>query len=160
MKPTRLQRGLRTTALGLSVNGVLAVIKVAAGVLGNSYALIADGIESLADMDLGFPDEFFSEVVYSETRRALDAIGDEDKVIAFPVGRYQKTEQNLRANGRIQLLVASRKVQGSRSPGQGCLISGTGEIVLAGKYVDIVRTRFPWARGALVVKIEDVRTQL
>lgn len=87
-------------------------------------------------------------------------IVDEDEVIAFPVGRYQKTEQNLRANGRIQLLVASRKVQGSRSPGQGCLISGTGEIVLAGKYVDIVRTRFPWARGALVVKIEDVRTQL
>lgn len=87
-------------------------------------------------------------------------IVDEDEVIAFPVGRYQKTEQNLRANGRIQLLVASRKVQGSRSPGQGCLISGTGEIVLAGKYVDIVRTRFPWARGALVVKIEEVRTQL
>lgn len=84
----------------------------------------------------------------------------EDDLIAFPVGRYQKTEQNLRANSRIQLLVASRKVQGTKSPGQGCLITGTAEIVASGKAVDAVRVKFPWARGALVVHVEDVRTQL
>ncbi len=50
MKPTRLQRGVRTTAIGLSVNAVLAVIKVVTGLLGHSYALVADGIESLADI--------------------------------------------------------------------------------------------------------------
>ncbi len=38
---------------------------------------------SLADMDLGFPAEFFSEVVHSETRRALEAAGDDGKVIAW-----------------------------------------------------------------------------
>jgi cation diffusion facilitator family transporter len=35
---------------GLAVNTALSVIKLAAGVLGNSYALIADAIESLADI--------------------------------------------------------------------------------------------------------------
>ena len=35
------------------------------------------------DMEMGFPNEFFSRIVYSETRRALEAIGDADKVIAW-----------------------------------------------------------------------------
>jgi len=83
-----------------------------------------------------------------------------EEVIAFPVGRYEKTEQNLRKDNRIQLLAASRKVQGTRSPGQGCLISGTAEIVPSGEIVDAVRVKFPWARGALVVKVEKTKLQL
>ncbi|MCC6211834.1 MAG: hypothetical protein IT513_12410, partial [Burkholderiales bacterium] len=67
---------------------------------------------------------------------------------------------NLRANSRVQLLAASKKVQGSKSPGQGCEIRGTGEIVASGKYVDAVRAKYPWARGALVVRVEETRTQL
>ncbi|MFO1217208.1 MAG: pyridoxamine 5'-phosphate oxidase family protein [Burkholderiaceae bacterium] len=81
-------------------------------------------------------------------------------VVVFPVGRFQRTEQNLRANARIQLMAASRKVQGTRSPGQGCVIDGSGEVVLAGEYVDLVREKFPWARGALVVRVAATSTQL
>ena len=66
----------------------------------------------------------------------------------------------LRANGHIQLMAASRKVQGTRSPGQGCVIAGSGEIVTEGEYGDLVREKFPWARGALVVRVESVATQL
>ncbi|MBN9462115.1 MAG: pyridoxamine 5'-phosphate oxidase family protein [Burkholderiales bacterium] len=84
----------------------------------------------------------------------------EDGVIVFPVGRFQQTEENLRKSGRVQLLAASKKVQGSRSPGQGCEVSGSGEVVTAGKYVDAVRTKFPGARGALVVRVENTKTQL
>ena len=84
----------------------------------------------------------------------------EDEVVVFPVGRFQRTEQNLRKNGRIQLLAASKKVQGTKSPGQACEVRGTGEIVASGKYVDAVRVKFPWARGALVVRVEEARTQL
>lgn len=36
--------------VGLAVNVLLAIIKIAAGILGNSYALIADGIESTTDV--------------------------------------------------------------------------------------------------------------
>lgn len=87
-------------------------------------------------------------------------IVESGEVAVFPVGRFQRTEQNLRADGRIQLMVASRKVQGTRSPGQGCEIVGTGEVVVEGEYVDLVREKFPWARGALVVRVESVSTQL
>lgn len=40
--------------LGMAVNGVLAIVKIVTGVLGNSYALIADGIESTADIVSSF----------------------------------------------------------------------------------------------------------
>jgi cation diffusion facilitator family transporter len=43
-------KGIRTTLLGIFVSIILAAVKGVAGVLGNSYALIADAIESLADV--------------------------------------------------------------------------------------------------------------
>jgi len=43
-------RGIRLAQIGLLVNGVLAATKLAAGILGNSYALIADATESFADL--------------------------------------------------------------------------------------------------------------
>lgn len=36
--------------VGVAVNAALASIKILAGFFGNSYALIADGIESTSDM--------------------------------------------------------------------------------------------------------------
>src|SRR6187551_2998299 len=44
------RKALRVTAVGLVVSALLAVIKGVGGVLGNSYALIADAIESCADI--------------------------------------------------------------------------------------------------------------
>ncbi len=43
-------KGLKTTLIGIIISFVLAVIKIVTGVFGNSYALIADGIESLTDI--------------------------------------------------------------------------------------------------------------
>jgi hypothetical protein len=51
-------------------------------------------------------------------------------------------------------------VQGSRSAGQGCLIVGSGEILTSGDIVDAVKAKFPWARGAMVIHVEDVKMQL
>ncbi|MFN4895910.1 MAG: cation diffusion facilitator family transporter [Pseudomonadota bacterium] len=42
--------GLRNARLGIAVNLILAVVKGVAGVIGNSYALIADAIESASDV--------------------------------------------------------------------------------------------------------------
>ena len=44
------QKGLRSTVYGILTNALLAVVKGMAGVLGNSYALIADAIESTTDI--------------------------------------------------------------------------------------------------------------
>src|SRR3954466_11902682 len=45
-----LQSGARVALLGMAINLVLAVVKIAAGIFGNAYALIADGIESALDI--------------------------------------------------------------------------------------------------------------
>jgi hypothetical protein len=88
------------------------------------------------------------------------ALGVRDDLILIPAGRLQRTEANLAADPRIELLFASRQVQGSSGTGQGCVVSGRAEVHSAGPAADAVKARFPWARGALVVHIERVATQL
>ena len=43
-------RSIRAAQAGVATNAVLAMAKITAGVVGSTYALIADGIESLADV--------------------------------------------------------------------------------------------------------------
>jgi cation diffusion facilitator family transporter len=45
-----VQRGMRSTLLGISMNIVLALGKCIAGAVGHSFALVADGIESGSDV--------------------------------------------------------------------------------------------------------------
>ena len=47
---TRFQRSLRVTFMGMAVNALLAAAKLAAGLIGHSYALVADAVESLSDV--------------------------------------------------------------------------------------------------------------
>ena len=47
---SNLQTGARLALIGMIVNVAFAIIKITAGVFGNSYALIADGIESALDV--------------------------------------------------------------------------------------------------------------
>lgn len=47
---TNAFRGVRSAQLGLLVNAALAATKLVAGVVGNSYALVADAVESAADI--------------------------------------------------------------------------------------------------------------
>jgi cation diffusion facilitator family transporter len=49
MAKKRLERSLRVTFLGMLVNAALAAGKIAAGIIGHSHALVADGVESAAD---------------------------------------------------------------------------------------------------------------
>ena len=46
----RFDRGVSTVLVGLSSNVILAAIKIVTGIIGNSYALLADGIESTLDI--------------------------------------------------------------------------------------------------------------
>jgi len=46
----RFDRGVSTVLVGLSSNVLLAAIKIVTGIIGNSYALLADGIESTLDI--------------------------------------------------------------------------------------------------------------
>ncbi|MEY2409471.1 MAG: hypothetical protein QOF48_2141 [Verrucomicrobiota bacterium] len=59
-----VEAGLRVSKLALVVNAVLAVGKILTGILGHSYVLVADGIESTADI-------FSSFVVWGGLRLAV-----------------------------------------------------------------------------------------
>jgi cation diffusion facilitator family transporter len=74
-----MNRGIRLAQLGLLVNGVLALVKLVAGVLGNSYALIADAVESVADL-------FSSLIVWGGLR-----VASRDADNRYPFG-YGKAE--------------------------------------------------------------------
>lgn len=87
-------RGIRSAQVGLLVNAVLAVIKVLAGVIGNSYALIADGIESTADL-------FSSTIVWSGLR-----IARRDANAEYPFG-YGKAETLAAATVALMLIGAA-----------------------------------------------------
>jgi hypothetical protein len=60
----------------------------------------------------------------------------------------------------VELLFASRQVKGSSGGGQGCLLRGTAEFQATGPAADAVKARFPWARGAIVVRVQEATTQL
>ena len=88
------------------------------------------------------------------------ALGVEDDVVTIPAGGMLRTEANLQKNPRVELLFASRQVPRPHGSGQGCLLAGTAEVVLTGPRADAAKSKFPWARGALVVKVERASTQI
>ena len=50
IRAERLRTARQAAILGILVNGGLALVKAAAGILGNAYVLIADAVESLTDV--------------------------------------------------------------------------------------------------------------
>jgi cation diffusion facilitator family transporter len=47
---TAAERGIRAAQVGMLINAALAGVKLTAGIIGNTYALVADAIESAADV--------------------------------------------------------------------------------------------------------------
>lgn len=94
MPPNRLQRSLRATFLGLAVNVLLSAVKFLAGILGHSQALIADAVESLADI--------FSSIIVWRGLVVAETPPDED----HPYG-HGKAEPLAAAAVSVMLLLAA-----------------------------------------------------
>ena len=90
----------------------------------------------------------------------IRALGFDDDVILIPAGGLRKAEANLKANPRIELLMAARQAQRPQGAGQGCVVSGTATLQTSGPAMDRVKARFPWARAVLVVTVQRATTQL
>lgn len=80
--------------MGMLVNSVLAITKLVAGVAGNSYALVADAVESTADV--------FASLVVSRGLKIASRDADEQ----YPFG-YGKAEPLAGAAVSIMLLAAA-----------------------------------------------------
>ena len=74
-----IRRGIRAAQAGLAVNAGLALAKLVAGIVGNTYALIADAVESVVDI-------FSSVVVWGGLRVASR---DPDEEYPFGYGRAE-----------------------------------------------------------------------
>lgn len=92
--------------------------------------------------------------------RNICALGIEEKTLMIPAWRFHKTEENLRQNSRVELLFASLQVERPDGHGQGCSISGMGEIQTSGKTAEAVKAKFPWARGVLIVHVIETKVHL
>lgn len=73
------QRGVRSAQLAMLVNACLAIGKLVAGVVGNTYALVADGVESTADI-------FASSIVWGGLRVAAR---EPDETYPFGYGKAE-----------------------------------------------------------------------
>ncbi len=87
-------------------------------------------------------------------------LGFQDDRLTIPAGYYHHMEANLARNPEVQLLVASREVEGKLGPGQGFTLKGTGRIIDSGEEMDRVKSHFPWARAALVVEVVEANSHL
>lgn len=101
-------RGIRTAQFGLVVNAALATVKLVAGIVGHAYALVADAVESIADV-------MSSLIVWSGLRIAAQP-ADED----HPYG-HGKAEAIAAAVVAVMLLgaavgIAVEAVRGIRTP--------------------------------------------
>lgn len=92
--PSAPDRGIRSAQLGLLVNTLLAIIKLVAGILGNAYALVADAVESVADI--------FSSLIVWGGLRIASRQADED----YPFG-YGKAEPLAAAVVALMLIGAA-----------------------------------------------------
>lgn len=74
------------------------------------FGIDLPGVRTLMDMEMGFPEEFFSTIVYGETRRALEAIGDTDKCICWvSTGRAPHAGDAMPARDLHGILTASKE---------------------------------------------------
>lgn len=90
----RVEPGLRSVQRGVLWNAGLAVVKLVAGVVGSTYALIADAVESMADV-------VTSAIVYQGIRVSAKAPDDD-----YPFG-YGKAEALAAAVVALMLLGAA-----------------------------------------------------
>lgn len=84
----------------------------------------------------------------------------EDGTLLVPAGRMAETEKNLEKDNRIQLTITNREVMGKSYKGTGFLVKGTGEFLKEGPGYDIIKSKFPWARAALAVKVDSLEQTL
>jgi hypothetical protein len=79
------------------------------------FGLELPGVNSLFDLELGFPEEFFTQVVYHETRRALEAIRDPEKTIFWvSTGRFPHAGDPMPARDLDGILRATQEAGGTR----------------------------------------------
>src|ERR1035437_7080002 len=131
MSSARLQRSLRATFLGLAANVTLTVAKFLAGFFGHSQALIADAVESLADI--------FSSIIVWRGLVVAETPADEDHPYghgkAEPLAAAVVSAMLLLAAGWIVLAAVRAIAQPHPAPAPfTLLVLGAGIVIKEGLF--------------------------
>lgn len=84
----------------------------------------------------------------------------DDGRLLIPVGYMHKTETNIAFNNQVLITLGSSKVAGNIGPGTGFLIKGTATIIVKGKDLDVLKSKFSWARAAMAITPSSITQTL
>jgi hypothetical protein len=104
------------------------------------------------------PDGPHLAATWGDYVRKLGLVNDE--MILVPVYGFRTSERNLLVDNRIELLCATKLVPSVQSLGRGFRIKGKGHIETSGVRFAATKAAFSWARGVLVVTVEETHLQL
>jgi cation diffusion facilitator family transporter len=132
-----IERGLTSALVGIAMNLILALFKCVTGVIGHSFALIADGIESVSD-------SVSSSVVYLGLRYAIKP---PDKEHPYGHGKVEPIAAIIVSLALVvaAILIGAESIQRIRTPHQlpatytlWVLIAVVGVKILLSRYVSSV----------------------
>ncbi len=83
-----------------------------------------------------------------------------DDRLLIPAGSMNTTEKNVEKNNQVLITLGSREVEGFHGPGTGFLVKGNAKFVTDGSDFELIKSKFPWARAALEVKVISAKQTL
>jgi hypothetical protein len=82
----------------------------------------------------------------------LDVVDDE--TLAFPAGGYRVTEANLERDPSVQMVIADKR--SPVGPAIGFRLMGTAELQSGQALHERLKTKHPWCRGVVVMRVTSV----
>lgn len=77
--------------------------------------------------------------------------------LLIPVGGLYETEENIKRNNNVQMIIASKEVTGTYGPGAGYVLKGPAKFESFGSRFDQVKASFSWARAVMIFQPVDVK---
>lgn len=82
---------------------------------------------------------------------------DGSNELLIPAGSLFRTEENSKNGSDLQMIIASKRVQGMHGDGAGFLLQGTAVFEDHGHRFEQMKSNFPWARAVMVFKVSGVK---
>lgn len=84
----------------------------------------------------------------------IDVIDNNNLLI--PAGHLNKSQRNIEAGSGIQMILASKNVDGLQGKGAGFLLKGKAKFESDGANFDKIKSRFSWVRSAMVFHVTEI----